>query len=241
MQQDIVTLKTQGSREIAALVADMMASGEALWENYLQQLPKDGVFEAQGAYERAVSTLLNASTRLLKSATSGLVYAAARAGAQDAGSDWNGVVFEDQLTAPGASTLDSVATALRIDAITAARTARQVGQRYQLATWRGVGTEEALATALRESLGGDNFSDVFVQLDRANRRFKTSQMLPIQVCMAMRTAYAEQFFQELARAGADEFNLQHPEHPTRRMSYLKDWPAAAREELHPNARWRLTR
>jgi len=131
---------------------------------------------------------------------------------------------------------DTIEAAAARDARGVVLLATQALQRYQVARGR---MPEVLA---RQAALGELPSqgrDVFVQLDRLQRKRNSGEFVAASLRMAMFATYAHSFGATLAGQGVDTLVAEHPEKPAQELSLLNGFTAWCAENVHPNTRWSL--
>lgn len=146
------------------------------------------------------------------------------------------------LTSPDAGLLEEAQTNIEAAATRDARglglLAAQTLQRYQLAV-RRMPAVMARQAALGEL--PNQGRDVFVQLDRLQRKRNSAEFVSTQLRMTAFAAYFHSFASTLVAANVDTFEALHPEEGTRAMSLLQGWPEWLALNTHPHTRWSLQR
>lgn len=83
--------------------------------------------------------------------------------------------------------------------------------------------------------------DVFVQLDRLQRKRNSADFVVASARMAMFATYFHSFTTQVAEAGEEVVVAVHPEHGSVELNLLAGYTEWAAENTHPNTRWHLQR
>jgi hypothetical protein len=228
--QDIVA---QRSGEIRGAYENMLLGMQGAWMGFAANLGNAQVARLQ--LHTQLSGLVQSFGGLMRPRARDAVIAAHAQGVTDA----QGAVALVDAPAPmieeAQSALDAAAAR---DGRGMLLLAHQTALRYNMAR-QSMPHDVARAAALGELPGQGR--DVFVQLDRLQRKRSSADFISASLRMAMYATYFNGFTSALATSGSSKFEAVHPEAAAVPLDLMDGWTAWAAENTHPNTRWSLRR